>query len=225
MKNEKRPYRRTQRLLCALVVVFLLAFMAVPAFAAENEYVLKAGTYRLHTSLTAVPYEVLSLPMNDEGYQFMVDNYGFDIEPITFVGDDEFAIVSRLSPFNVYGDLYVEGNPDYSSRMAILGYLNEEVVYGYLVESMVYGVEFSIASDTSVPELTYQWVIANTDYETTYMDTFSSGLTAVIDWVGSVVNALFSGEFSGLLTIVAIPVAVTLLVLAIYFIRRSIWGA
>lgn len=51
------------------------------------------------------------------------------------------------------------------------------------------------------------------------------GLTVVLDWVGATVSALFSGSLSGLLPLVAVPVAITLLIVAIVFIKRSIWGA
>lgn len=50
-------------------------------------------------------------------------------------------------------------------------------------------------------------------------------LTVVLDWVGSVVSAVVSGPMSGLLILLAVPVAITLLLVAFIVIRRIIWGA
>lgn len=50
-------------------------------------------------------------------------------------------------------------------------------------------------------------------------------LTVVVEWVGSVVSAVVSGPMSGLLILLAVPVAITLLLVAFIVIRRIIWGA
>lgn len=52
-----------------------------------------------------------------------------------------------------------------------------------------------------------------------------SGLTVVMDWVGSVVSAVVTGPMSGLLILLAVPVAIVLLLVAFIVIRRIIWGA
>lgn len=59
------------------------------------------------------------------------------------------------------------------------------------------------------------------------LEAVTSGLTTVISWVGSVVDALVSadGALSALLPLLAIGVAVSALMLGIKAIRSFIWGA
>lgn len=59
------------------------------------------------------------------------------------------------------------------------------------------------------------------------LDAVTSGLTTVIGWVGSVVDALTAtdGDLAALLPLLAIGVAVSALMLGIKAIRSFIWGA
>ena len=59
------------------------------------------------------------------------------------------------------------------------------------------------------------------------LEAVTSGLGTVIDWVGTVVDALTStdGALAGLLPLLAIGVAVSALMLGIKAIRSFIWGA
>lgn len=59
------------------------------------------------------------------------------------------------------------------------------------------------------------------------LEAVTSGLGTVIDWVGTVVNALTTtdGKLSALLPLLAIGVAVSALMLGIKAIRSFIWGA
>lgn len=55
----------------------------------------------------------------------------------------------------------------------------------------------------------------------------TSGLTTVIEWVGTVVTALVgeSGQLNELLPLLAIGVAISALMLGVKVIRGVIWGA
>ena len=59
------------------------------------------------------------------------------------------------------------------------------------------------------------------------LEAVTSGLTTVIGWVGTVVDALVKtdGQLSALLPLLAIGVAVSALMLGIKAIRSFIWGA
>ena len=59
------------------------------------------------------------------------------------------------------------------------------------------------------------------------LDAVTSGLTTVISWVGTVVDALVKtdGALSALLPLLAIGVAVSALMLGIKATRSFIWGA
>lgn len=59
------------------------------------------------------------------------------------------------------------------------------------------------------------------------LEAVTSGLTTVIGWVGTVVDALTTseGQLSALLPLLAIGVAVSALMLGIKAIRSFIWGA
>lgn len=59
------------------------------------------------------------------------------------------------------------------------------------------------------------------------MNSVTSGLTTVIGWVGSIVDALTQtdGELSGLLPLLAIGISISALMFGIKAIRSVIWGA
>ena len=59
------------------------------------------------------------------------------------------------------------------------------------------------------------------------LEAVTSGLTTVVSWVGTVVDALVKtdGALSALLPLLAIGVAVSALMLGIKAIRSFIWGA
>lgn len=59
------------------------------------------------------------------------------------------------------------------------------------------------------------------------LEAVTSGLTTVISWIGTVVDALVTtdGALSALLPLLAIGVAVSALMLGIKAIRSFIWGA
>ena len=57
------------------------------------------------------------------------------------------------------------------------------------------------------------------------LDAVTSALTTVIDWVGTVVTALTSGELKALLPLLAIGVGISALMFGIKAVRSVIWGA
>lgn len=65
----------------------------------------------------------------------------------------------------------------------------------------------------------------NSRFIPSFLDRVTSGLTAVIAWVGAVASAVISGPLSPLLGLVAVGIAVSAILLVIYLVRRFIWGA
>lgn len=57
------------------------------------------------------------------------------------------------------------------------------------------------------------------------LEAVTSALSTVIDWVGTVVTALTTGELKALLPLLAIGVAISALMLGIKAIKSFIWGA
>lgn len=59
------------------------------------------------------------------------------------------------------------------------------------------------------------------------LEQVTTGLTTVIGWVGSVVDALVTtdGELSALLPLLAVGIAVSALMLGVKAIRSFTWGA
>lgn len=59
------------------------------------------------------------------------------------------------------------------------------------------------------------------------LEAVTSGITTVISWVGTVINALLTenGAMSELLPLFAIGVAISGILLAVRIIRSFIWGA
>lgn len=59
------------------------------------------------------------------------------------------------------------------------------------------------------------------------LEAVTSGITTVIGWVGTVIDALLStdGALSALLPLFAIGVAISAILLGVKVIRSFIWGA
>lgn len=59
------------------------------------------------------------------------------------------------------------------------------------------------------------------------LDAVTSGISTVISWVGTVINALLTdgGAMAELLPLFAIGVAISGILLAVRIIRSFIWGA
>lgn len=57
------------------------------------------------------------------------------------------------------------------------------------------------------------------------LEAVTNGLSTVIDWVGTVVTAVTTGELSALLPLLAIGVSISALLLGVRVIRSVIWGA
>ena len=59
------------------------------------------------------------------------------------------------------------------------------------------------------------------------LEAVTSGITTVIEWVGTVIDALLSadGALSALLPLFAIGVAISAILLGVKIIRSFIWGA
>lgn len=59
------------------------------------------------------------------------------------------------------------------------------------------------------------------------LDAVTSGITTVIGWVGTVVDALVTtdGDLSALLPLFAIGIAISGIMLGIKVVRGMIWGA
>ena len=59
------------------------------------------------------------------------------------------------------------------------------------------------------------------------LEAVSSGMTTVISWVSTVVNALLStnGQLAELLPLFAIGIAISAVLLGVKLIRSLVWGA
>lgn len=219
MENEKKTSRLGVRLSAIVVAVLLVVCMAVPAFA---------------TTITVGPFngnnfESLSLE-TPEGYPYFV------AWPI------RTGVNNNIYTWNFYAFSEI---PSIEQVYVVSGQY-----YDYILKSTVpcmaktYGSDvWTNPSTLSSPSSLSSFkpgVVSNFDLYMQSGDVFyspppppppdpmesvGSGLTVVIDWVGATVSALFSGELAGLLPLVAIPVAITILIVAIVVIKRSIWGA
>lgn len=61
----------------------------------------------------------------------------------------------------------------------------------------------------------------------TLLQAVTSGITTVIGWVGTVVDALLAetGELSALLPLFAVGIAISAILLGVRVVRSFIWGA
>lgn len=204
MENEKKSSRLGVRLSAIIVAVLLVVCMTVPVFAAS-------GTY---------PDDYPELP--SDGYFVLIDNG----QPTLYGG---------------YPGDYISGSGSqwyfYSSSGQKYNYMYYYVITGGVWEQK-YGAapvfNFSDYNGTTLPSR-FIWSSADVDFlpdRIVFVEPppdplapIGSGLIVVLDWVGSVVSAVVSGPMSGLLILLAVPVAITLLLVAFVVIRRIIWGA
>lgn len=208
MENEKKASRLGVRLSALMIAALLVVCMAVPAFALTVDVDAVGG----------FPSVYLPLPDGTKYYFLVPSNSGYKA----------YAFVSIPSQTRFYvssGRLSVSANR-YECIISSSGAVGEWTYYDlnastsfnlnldlkeYFVGNFeVYNQDGSIFYAPPPPDLN---------------ENVTSGLTIVLDWVGATVSALFSGELAGLLPLVAVPVAITLLLVAIIVIKRSIWGA
>lgn len=208
MENEKKSSRFGVRLSAIVVAVLLVVCMAVPAFAFTVDVDAVGG----------FPSVFLPLPDGTKYYFLVPLNSGYKAYA--------FVSIPKQTRFYVSsGKLSVSANR-YECTISSSGVVGE---WSY----------FDLNTSTSLNlnlDLKEYFVgnfeVYNQDGSIFYappppdpLESVGSGLTIVLAWVGATVSALFSGSLSGLLPLVAVPVAITLLLVAIIVIKRSIWGA
>jgi len=223
--------------------------MSASAFAAENDYIL-SGTWRFHDVITqSEPFDTESL-----NFTFTVtiptDNYA-DVN--TFVASGTGIYQEPMTPDGFAGSvryLYLDANGTSTAKYFYHGSdafwqthylgLSKEAVeallqetYGYVDPHLVelayscYGEGIKIITFDSAQEVSknfYDWFTSNADPVDITLPVTDT-LPVVLGWVGSVVSSLFSGELSGLLILVAIPVAIVIVFLGARLLRRLWWGA
>lgn len=207
MENEKKSPRFGLRLSAIVVAVLLVICMAVPAFAygsLPDDVVAPGNWYEDYFIIRATVnnkpgYRLYSL----DGVSYIELRSNSDSYDYCFNGRDSF------------GHYYYSTLPDWtywskSSSQSWLISLSSPIEIVYCTMDVTFDGNKIRFTEPPPPDP---------------LGEVGSGLTVVLDWVGATVSALFSGELSGLLPLVAIPVAITILIVAIVVIKRSIWGA
>ena len=206
MENEKKSSRLGVRLSAVIFAVLFVACMAVPAFAYDSTDLVGEWVFPEHLDFSLLQSSDKSV-VGFLGYiKCDVDGIETSFRGLYFrVGGTISARLEGATEIN----LYENGQ-----------WVNEDYRFINIVR---------VSSSVDVPPLFYDIFFANAapppPPPPDPMRPFNSGLTIVLDWVGATVSALFSGELAGLLPLVAVPVAITLLLVAIIVIKRSIWGA
>ena len=206
MENVKKTSRFGVRLSAIMVAVLLVVCMAVPAFA--------YGSYPV--SYPAVP--------DDSKKWLLIGDELYDITDITSL--KRSGTISNAWKWTFYSGSIATNVRWYSLSGGAWdseGYTNKTGDGKSSISITWSNMDVSASPDS----LTYTFTSPPPPPPPPpdpYED-FNSGLAVVLDWVGATVSALFSGELAGLLPLVAVPVAITLLLVAIIVIKRSIWGA
>lgn len=162
--------------------------------------------------------DVLSIYGN---FYLLHDSYTFKNTDLVLVNllTQEFDFTSNGTAFNgivcTLGDIYYLQNdtrvPVYrSSDASWIDQSYRNITLSRYVPKQAILVDFWLSNQFEQP---------------TFLDRVTSGLTAVISWVGTVVTSIVSGELVALRPLVAIGIAVSALLLVWVFIRRSIWGS
>ena len=165
-------------------------------------------------------------------YQYveMLDEWYFDypgILPdgqynITF-GDHSFTLVSK-APFPVKFEwMEVDGD-----QLLISSGTTTLVQFPSEIDLDMTLVQLSghtyLMAQLSNPGDDIRIVFSGPDSDDTPVASVSDSLNTAIEWVGTVTTSLLSGELNGLLLLAAIPIAITVMMLSIKFIRRNSWG-
>lgn len=219
MENEKKSSRFGVRLSAIVVAVLLVVCMAVPAFA-----------YSVDSGSSSSGFEPMQFDVPDDYPYYMI-------------------IPGRNSIGNPVWYCYAFKSVPYSNQFGVNTYSSNQMVVDVNISyGLYYSSESTKWNNTFTQDLQFNkadkaYISGNFDLLTTSGDVYysppppppppppdikdnvTSGLTIVLDWVGATVSALFSGSLSGLLPLVAVPVAIMLLLVAIIVIKRSIWGA
>lgn len=213
MENEKKPSRLGVRLSAIVVVVLLVVCMAVPAFAATVE----PDEYNKLPFAIDLPdgYDHYALALESDGETFIAFAFSGtkDGFPKIVASGARYAFKCGQSfmfmTFSLTGDAVTQ----WKSTSDSYSYFVSAKSKDWYSNVVIYKEDGSVLYTPTLPP------------PPDPLDSVGSGLTIVLDWVGATVSALFSGSLSGLLPLVAVPVAITLLLVAIIVIKRSIWGA
>lgn len=204
MENEKKSSRLGVRLSAVMVVVMLVVCMAVPAFAYAPEDIY--GKWVFAETLNFSAFSGSGRTVVDLPVTFICHVDGVDTTFYSLIFRNGGTVSGRIGQQN--SDEFILCNKGV--------WVNDNYRYIDIVgpgigegQDLAYEL-FYLNASSPPPDL---------------KENVTSGLTVVLDWVGATVSALFSGSLSGLLPLVAVPVAITLLLVAIIVIKRSFWGA
>lgn len=227
--NNQTEYKKPfgSRLLILFTVCMIVVAMAVPAFAAPVAF-----------DPSSYPVESLPYP-SSPGPEFD----GLDVTsrpPLTEQQLEyptvEFYATSNLVPYYVifgigpdtnlvaknngggYLALYIQ-NPGYIYRLSSSGWSS--------TTSSVYDPASIVSSDVEILVQGTNDIFYSPPPPPDLGQEVTGVLPTVLSWIQQTLNALFveGGALQGLLLLVAVPVAITLLFLAARFIRNLIWGA
>lgn len=201
MENEKKSSRFGVRLSSVIVTVLLVVCMAVPAFAAE-----------LPDGVDPPPFDYYFVYQDGNQY------HAVDLSGVSVLRRSE--VTSSWSAYNDNDEMIT------GLRFALHDANPTSTKFYWIVQGgQVSRVNSSFPGLYSNVPIRSQGDLEIVFGAPDFTGSVTSGLTIVLDWVGATVSALFSGSLSGLLPLVAVPVAITLLLVAIIVIKRSIWGA
>lgn len=203
--NIQTEYKKLigTRLFVLLTVCMIVVAMAVPVFAADY------------------PNDFPGLPSFPSGFPTYIVRYGYNVWAETECYMVQFF--NSEDPIYYNGSVLVRKNASMYSTF----YFKDDVW------NSVGAVSAANASfGSSIFDANFIIYDKNGDV---WWDSISPDLgekvtevlPTVLNWIQQTLNALFleGGALSGLLLLVAVPVAITLLFLAARFIRSCIWGA
>jgi len=224
--EEKRSVRFKSMLLAVCVIAIMLVSMVVPAFAAAPTQMGLSGDWCFKTSPTK-PTTWTNVKIS---FSYVSNSIGASSEAVGFTfgfsGSYDFLSYVQSGGYekHAYGwDGFTGSWNGWSPADARYIRFGSEVQY--------------------VPYAFYEWFIANAVRNTnsdspgqTHLPPVppvdlgkevTGVLPTVLNWIQQTLNALFveDGALSGLLLLVAVPVAITVVFLGARFIRRCIWGA
>lgn len=231
MKNNIQKIKRFScRFASFLAVCLLLVCMSAPAFAAENDYTL-SGRWCFDES------PVVSGTFSDTNLDFTVSYLTSD--GAVFNGSGSFVELSSndiLGPHIVLQfvssqpafpgisfpfDLCIYSTglyPSFNDYPPKAGWQDQ-----VFTENSLRYIDFGSEPQIVSVEFYHAFISVADPVDITLPVTDT--LPVVLGWVGLVVSSLFSGELSGLLILVAIPVAIVIVFLGARLLRRLWWGA
>ena len=191
------------------LVLIVLAF-AVPAFAATDTGAIY-GTYNIDLSALDPLPDIVSTNIIVTG-SFVADGVEHPLERIT-VGSNSLKLFTGKGYETIDVRTDSSGDTNLVKSLSITFDTKQLNLTGNSAEAVAQQWLFRVLRSS-------EWL----DAPKPFIDSIRDSVASLVAWLGAALTAITSGEFSSLLPIIGISVAVSIVIFVFLLIKRSVWG-